>query len=294
MRCLLYGLPALLLWLPCSIAAIPSDEIDIEAIFQEGNDLFREGNETAQTDRTAAEMLYLKAVLRYERIVQEGGIRNGKLFYNIGNTYFRMNDIGRAILNYNRAALYTPHNEDLRQNLEFARSRRLDDIPVPQTRKILQTLFFWHYDISTKVRSSIFLAGFLVCWTALVAKLFFRRPIFNRAAWAGGVVAVLFLASLSIEATAHRRSDLGVIVDSGVTARKGNSDSYERSFKEPLHAGTEFNIIEDRDTWVQVELMDERRCWLPAQSIERVRNAPRPESQDDSLGTIGYRAPNPS
>jgi hypothetical protein len=265
------------------VAAFSADPIDIEALFEEGNDLFREANETAQTDRSAAEHLYLKAILRFERIVHEGGIRNGKLFYNIGNTYFRMNDIGRAILNYNRAALYTPHNADLRQNLEFARSRRLDDIPVPQTRKILQTLFFWHYDISTKARSTIFIAGFLLCWTALGASLFIARPLFNRAAWAGGVVAALFLASLSIETISQQRSNLGVIVDPDVTARKGNSDSYEQSFKDPLHAGTEFSILEDRGDWVQVKLMDERRCWLPARSIEPVRISALPEPHGGSF-----------
>ncbi len=272
LRVVLGAMP-MLLCLPHPAAAESSDEIDIEALFREGNDLFREANESAQADRSAAEMLYLKAILRYERIVQEGGIRNGKLFYNIGNSYFRMNDVGRAILNYNRAALYTPHNADLRQNLEFARSRRLDDIPVPQTRKILQTIFFWHYDVSTRVRSAIFLGGFLLCWIALGVKLVLKRPIFKRAAWVGGMVAVLFLASLSIETRAQQHSNLGVIVKPDVTARKGNSNSYKPSFTEPLHAGTEFSILEERSDWVHVELMDERRCWLPAESIERVRNS---------------------
>lgn len=272
LRVVLGAMP-MLLCLPHPADAESSDEIDIEALFRKGNDLFREANESAQADRSAAEMLYLKAILRYERIVQEGGIRNGKLFYNIGNSYFRMNDVGRAILNYNRAALYTPHNADLRQNLEFARSRRLDDIPVPQTRKILQTIFFWHYDISTRVRSAIFLGGFLLCWISLGVKLVVKRPILKRAAWVGGVVAVLFLASLSIETLAQQHSNLGVIVKPDVTARKGNSNSYKPSFTEPLHTGTEFNILEERSDWVHVELMDERRCWLPAESIERVRNS---------------------
>lgn len=272
LRVVLGAMP-MLLCLPHPADAESSDEIDIEALFRKGNDLFREANESAQADRSAAEMLYLKAILRYERIVQEGGIRNGKLFYNIGNSYFRMNDVGRAILNYNRAALYTPHNADLRQNLEFARSRRLDDIPVPQTRKILQTIFFWHYDISTRVRSAIFLGGFLLCWISLGVKLVVKRPILKRAAWVGGVVAVLFLASLSIETLAQQHSNLGVIVKPDVTARKGNSNSYKPSFTEPLHAGTEFSILEERSDWVHVELMDERRCWLPAESIERVRNS---------------------
>ena len=254
-----------------SVPAIPFEDKDADALFREGNGLFQEGNEMANPDRAAAELLYQRAVLRYERIVRDEGIRNGKLFYNIGNAYFRMNDLGRAILNYNRAKLYTPHDPNLKQNLDFARSRRLDDIPAPQSRKILQTLFFWHYDISTRIRSVVFLSGFFLCWIALGARLVAQRPIFSRVAWTGAVVAGLFLASLSIEALARQRSNLGIVVDTSVVARKGNSASYEPSFTEPLHAGTEFNILEERSDWVHVELMDGHRSWLPNMAIERVR-----------------------
>ena len=56
-----------------------------------------------------------------------------------------------------------------------------------------------------------------------------------------------------------------------VTARKGDSTSYEASFQDPLHAGAEFLLVEERNDWVHVELPDGRRCWLPAQSIAMVR-----------------------
>ena len=61
------------------------------------------------------------------------------------------------------------------------------------------------------------------------------------------------------------------VMDTSVVARKGNSASYEPSFTEPLHAGTEFNILEERSDWVHVELMDGHRSWLPNMAIERVR-----------------------
>ena len=53
-------------------------------------------------DPEQAKALYLKAALRFERIAQEGNIQNGKLYYNMGNTYFRMGDIGRAIRDMRR------------------------------------------------------------------------------------------------------------------------------------------------------------------------------------------------
>ena len=55
------------------------------------------------------------------------------------------------------------------------------------------------------------------------------------------------------------------------SARKGDADTYEAAFTEPLHAGTEFVLVEDRGDWVQAELSDGRRCWLPARAVGLVR-----------------------
>jgi hypothetical protein len=63
----------------------------------------------------------------------------------------------------------------------------------------------------------------------------------------------------------------GVIVAEEVVARKGDSETYEPSFQEPLHAGTEWTLVERRGDWFHVELPDSRRCWLPADSVELVR-----------------------
>ena len=62
-----------------------------------------------------------------------------------------------------------------------------------------------------------------------------------------------------------------MIISPQVIARKGNSDTYEPSFKEPLHSGTEFTLIEKRGTWYQIELSDSRKCWVPEKDIEFVR-----------------------
>ena len=55
-----------------------------------------------------------------------------------------------------------------------------------------------------------------------------------------------------------------MILAEQVVGRKGDGDTYEPSFKEPLHAGTEFAVVENRGEWYQVELADGQRCWIPA------------------------------
>jgi hypothetical protein len=104
-----------------------------------------------------------------------------------------------------------------------------------------------------------------------MARLFAKRPFLN---WIIGIAAILSLAvgaSLVTESLAIQKNRPGVVVAEKVTARKGDSESYEASFQEPLHAGAEFLLVEQRQAWMHVELPDGRRCWLPADAVEMVR-----------------------
>lgn len=245
------------------------DQSEINDLFSQGKEFFRQANQTR--DPQEAKDLYGKAVLRFERIIREGGVQNGKLYYNIGNAYFRMDDIGRAILNYRHAQQFIPNNLNLNQNLDYARQRRMDKIDEPQRTRVLKTLFFWHYDLSTGFRSFLFAVSFVLVWVVLGARLFVRKQFLNWTIGISALVSALFLLSLLVEMISLRSTRPGVILAEEVVARKGDSQSYERSFTEPLHAGTEFTLSEDRGDWYYIQLADGRRCWLPSKSVGLVR-----------------------
>lgn len=246
----------------------PAKVIDL---YSRAKEMFREATVLSTTDPDAAQALYQKSVMRYERIVKGGNIGNGKLFYNIGNVYFHMKDIGRAILNYRRAEQYIPNDPNLRQNLDYARSIRMDRIGEKQETRILKTLFFWHYDLSTRTRVIIFTFSFSLLWTLAVMRLFIRRSSLLWLLAFTIFISTLFAGSLVSETIYLRKVRPGVIISSKVVARKGNSDTYEPSFKDPLHSGTEFTLIEKRENWYQIELSDSRKCWVPEKDIEFVR-----------------------
>jgi hypothetical protein len=251
----------------------PSASLEAEeaqTLFDEANRLFRRGNELSRTDPVAAKNAYRGAVIRFERIVADGNIHNGKLYYNIGNAYFRLDDLGRTILNYRRAGQFLAGDENLAQNLRYARSRRADQIEQKQETQVLQTLLFWHYDLSAGTRSTIFAVFFLAFWVLASLRLYFADRIPRALLAACGALALLFFGSLAWEMTAGDRGE-GVVLAEQVIARKGDGDTYEPSFNEPLHAGTEFELIEDRGDWYQVELADGPRCWIPAASAGLVR-----------------------
>ena len=240
-------------------------------ILAEAQQFFRQANEARIADPTGARDLYLRAALRFERIAQDGEIHNGKLYYNTGNAYFQSGDIGRAILNYRLAERLIPGDANLAQNLAHARQTRVDSFEDKQETKVLKTLLFWHYDISPGIRLALLAIFSAVVWVGAASRLLRRNWTPRWLLAACGGVALLLLGSVAAESHASARETPGVILNEQVVARKGDADTYEAAFTEPLHAGTEFALVEDRGDWVQAELSDGRRCWLPTRAVGLVR-----------------------
>ncbi|MEA2084796.1 MAG: hypothetical protein U9O82_11310 [Thermodesulfobacteriota bacterium] len=258
-------------------AGDPLSETEKTEMLNQAGDFFHQALKLSETGNTgkipssAVEELLKKSLMRYERLIRSG-VGNGKIFYNIGNIYFRLGDIGRAIVNYRRAEIYAPDDRNLKQNLSYALSRRQDRIEEKQKEKLLKTFFFWHYDLSPKIRSILFTVFYTGFWTFAVVILFKQNPATK---WGLGITLtffLLFMGSLGVERFGSSENAYGVLVDREVVARKGDSTSYQPSFEEPLHAGVDFRLLDSRGQWLHIELMDGRTCWVPAGSTELVTN----------------------
>ncbi len=247
------------------------DRAAITDLYSQAKDLFRQADRKSASSPEEAVSLYKKAAMRYERLIKEGGIKNGKIYYNLGNIYFRLNDIGRAILNYRKAEQYIPNDSNLRQNLDYARQKRIDKIGEKQETKVLKTLFFWHYDLSVRTRIILFTIFFSLIWIFAGLRIFFKRPFLFWCITVSAFFSILLTGSLVIAEYNLKEIRPGVIISAETTARKGNSETYEPSFKEPLHAGTEFTLLEKRGNWYRIELPDSRTCWVPSNDVEMVR-----------------------
>jgi tetratricopeptide (TPR) repeat protein len=244
---------------------------ELHTLLSEGQEFFQKASNTE--DETTARILYRQALYRFEAIIEAGRGTNGKLLYNIGNTYYRLGDIGRAILFYRRAQLLTPADANLKHNLRYVRSQRIDIIPSRQDSRLFRTLFLWHFSLSPRVKLFFFIAAF---WgTCLLTAHAFLQP--NRrkrwkriflAFWSG--IALMMSVSLIVDEIRLCTLNDGVITAEEVVARKGDGIAYQRSFVDPLHQGTEFELLEDRAGWYYIELEDGRTGWIPASAAEMV------------------------
>jgi hypothetical protein len=249
-------------------SVLPKEQV--YSLFNQANQFFREAN-TTSNDPDKARKLYEKAILNYEKIISDGRIKNSKLFYNLGNAYFLKEDIGRAILNYRRAQNLDKADTNIQKNLAFARSRRIDTVEVKTEERILETLFFWHYDFSIKTKFLVTCLCFAIfCISATV--ILWRGRAAPRIATAAicGLLTVSFLASVTLETRSRANTICGVITDQQVVARQGDGPNYSESFKDPLHAGTEFDLLERRSGWFHIMLSDDSDGWIPDNAADLI------------------------
>lgn len=242
-------------------AQVPREQL--YSLLDNANNAFRQAN-AATDDPARAEQLYDQAILLYEKIVDQGDIHNAKLYYNLANAYFLTGDLGHAILNYRRAEQLDRSDVNIRNNLAFARSQRLDRVGVKAEKRVLDTLFFWHYDFSIRTRFFLACLFFGIACLAVTAMLWLGRgPATTAVAVVSLILLVCLLTSVTVESIQRRHTLSGVVTASEVVARQGDGPNYPPSFEDSLHAGTEFEVIEQRPGWFHIELSDGSDGWIP-------------------------------
>ncbi len=263
-------LSSLFLFCLASLAEAKLSKEQVYSLFGQANQFFRQANSTTD-DSDQAQKLYEKAILNYEKIIRDGQIQNSKLFYNLANAYFLNGNLGKAILNYRRAERLDGSDANIQKNLAFARSKRIDKILMKTEKRVLHTLFFWHYDFSIKVKFILTCFLFAVVCIILIVMIWFGRTTGRiTTAVIFSVLMICFLASAALETQIQAKRVGGIITAQEVIARQGDGQNYPASFKEPLHAGTEFDLLESRVGWLHIKLFDDSDTWIPDNSADLI------------------------
>ncbi len=264
-RSYLLLLPLCLAFSQAAKAAPALGREQLHALLQEANVAFQNANAANNPD--AAKPLYDKAILLYEKLIDQGGIQNAKLYYNLANAYLLKEDLGRAILNYCRAAQLDRADLNIQKNLAFARTRRADRVETSAQRRVLGTLFFWHYDFSLPTKlllATLSFAALCVVSTLMVWRG--RGSATLVVAVLSGVFWIALSGSALVETKQTAATRSGVITAAEIVARQGDGPNYPPSFKDPLHAGLEFELLEHRPGWLHIELSDGTDAWIPAEA----------------------------
>jgi len=232
-----------------------------ETILAEAQQAYVQGVSLRRTDPDSARARFREAASRYQQLVDDG-VTNGALQYNLGNAHFQAGNLGRAIAHYRAALAMMPGDADARHNLEYARSLRESQISGRGADAVVRTLLWWHRQTPFGLRAGLFVAAYLLFWMALSMQV--RRPG-RQWIWTAVGCAVLWVP-LGCSTASHLLrppgSGIGVIVVDDVIVRKGNGEGFEPQFRQPLHQGVEFAVLERRPGWVEIELPDGKSGWI--------------------------------
>ncbi|MGD8453056.1 MAG: tetratricopeptide repeat protein [Phycisphaerae bacterium] len=217
----------------------------------------------------AAEQQYRQAAACFETLAA-AGLGNAAIEFNLGNTYFRLGQSGKAILHYRRAARLDPANSQLLANLAFARRQVEPQIEPTGQRRLWRQLMFWHYATSPVARFRAAAGASILGWLLLVCWLRWRmRPLAVTGAVAVGI-GLICAASVAWQLHDESHTPPAVIVGTEQTLRLGRGETYEPALRQPLGAGVEVRILQQRAGWAEVRLTNDQTGWLPATSLERI------------------------
>jgi len=238
-------------------------------ILNEAGRAFDRGANVRQSNSAEAIEAFTESAAKFQ-LLADAGIRNGKLYYNLGNAYLESEHLGKAILNYRRAQELLPGDGRIENNLRYARSLRRDQIETAGKRAFLHTLFFWHYGTSLRIRFLTGLFVYVAFWLMLIYRTLFHRFRWRYVLIPALVIWVTLGISVAADMLGASRNLEGVIVADDVVVRKGNGERFEPQFKQQLHEGVEFTVIEQHGDWLYIELPDGKTGWIQTRQAELI------------------------
>ena len=225
--------------------------------------------------KTEADELYEKdkfadAANAYETLLKTNG-EAAEVYYNLGNCYYKQNEIPLAILNYERAFLLDPGDNDIRANLALARGKTIDKV-VPPSEKFFVT---WWRDLtncmSMNVWATLGITAFVLMLLGVLVYMFLT-PLWARKLGVYGAMVLLLVAVLSNLAAisqhisqTHRNT--AIILTPSVTVKSSPSEKSTDLFL--IHEGSKVEILDgSMKDWMEVKFEEGKQGWIPVNAAE--------------------------
>ena len=238
--------------------AVYSQEKDVkngkwEELFHKANQFYKDGN-------------YESALNTYLEVLNFG-YSGGDLYYNMGNTCYRLKMTGHAILYYERARTYIPRDEDLDYNLRYVKKFAKDDI---QNRPgVISGIFFWAGHMTRSELFMLFAFVNLFFWASLAFRIYLKKewtyyfPIILLAVW---IIAAASFAWKQYNSKFDKRA---VVLAEETAILSGPDERDTVLFR--LHSGAIVHQESEEDEWKLISLPDNRKGWVKAGAVEKIK-----------------------
>ena len=214
---------------------------------------------------------YTTAADLYNKVYATG-YEAPELFYNLGNTYFKMNDYAHAILWYERGKRLDPGNEDIDFNLNIANTKISDKIePLPELfykRWFNGALQFFSVDSWAMIGIIMFIGGLLGGVLYVASHILFLRKL---GFWAAFGLLFLSMISLFFALSSYnsiKNTTEAIVFAPTITVKSSPDDKSTDLFV--VHEGTKVKLIDNINGWYEIRIANGSVGWLPLTSVEKI------------------------
>ncbi len=216
---------------------------------------------------------YQTAVDSYLKIL-DSGQHSPELYYNLGNAYYKLNQIAPSIYYYEKALLLKPNDSEIRNNLSYARNMTLDAIEtMPETgfAKIYNSLLgFLSFDQWGYV-AVVFVVLFVLLY---IAFYYFRYSSRKRSAFVLSIVS-LFIAIVSLvfaylEYNAFKADRPAIVFAQEASVKSEPNKTSQEAFA--LHEGTKVIVLDELNEWKKIRIADGTMGWIPSEDIKLLKD----------------------
>lgn len=214
---------------------------------------------------------YTQAAAVYSSILKSGK-ESSALYYNLGNTYYKLNNVPESIYYYEKALQLDPENADAKNNLIFANQMKVDAItPLPKTwvRQLsdgIVGLFSAHtWAVLSIIGVFAFVLSFLLYY--FVERTALKRTFFS-------LMLVFLFFAIGSYTLAHfcdkqvSQTQYAILFDKTVRVFS-DANAYSSEVMQ-LHEGTKVEIIEDAKDWVKIRLVNGKTGWTKVSSLRKL------------------------
>lgn len=225
--------------------------------------LFNKGNKFYENKDFDSSVIY------YEKAIDQG-IQNSNLYYNLANAYYRTNQSGKAILNYERAYKLNPSDIDIEANLKYAQMNITDRVPEPEKTLLTTFLSYLHTLISLK-HQLIFIVTLLFIISFCFSLALYIKG--NRRLWLiyTAILSSFVLSTIAISAGLKiyslENKEFAIVLEERVEAKNAPNGS-KTLFS--VHEGTKFQIIKKEKSWFYVSLVNGVSGWVQSDVLEKI------------------------
>ena len=212
---------------------------------------------------------YAEAVTLYQQIADAGN-EGSVLYYNLGNAYYKTDDLSHALLWYERALRLDPRNEDIKHNIAFVNRQLVDRIEV------LPELFItrWWNALSKSLTSNTWaMLSIIFCvqiFLSVVLLLVARRPWLRSLGMATALICLLLTVFSIIfahkEAVRYEKFPEAIVMQPVLNAKSTPNATGNDLFV--IHEGLKVGVTDRLNDWLEIKLPNGEKGWVPAQGVE--------------------------